>query len=266
MCPLWSTTPPLCDSPSGCCFFTGPWTVTRSSLRMLRRVAAFCRPLQPVLLPVSLLRSQSPVVCVLGLCWMWRGVPFARQRRPIIYILRMCWLLPGSFDCFCCPPTLPHPVPTSVLTHRGAKRVSTPPWAPGHPEPPVFCLFQWKCCFFITRQGFMRFQRQFSGFGWCHSTADLPLASASSDTITKSRALLSSALGVAVSYRVLVCDGGRYYWVLRGTGLFTSRTRWPCRTLVTTLLNSPTNLNNARPTSQNTSRTLRGHVVGASDA
>ena len=32
---------PLCDSPSGGCFFTGPWTVTRSSLRMLRRVAAF---------------------------------------------------------------------------------------------------------------------------------------------------------------------------------------------------------------------------------
>ena len=30
----------------------GPWTVTRSSLRMLRRVAAFCRPLRPVLLLV----------------------------------------------------------------------------------------------------------------------------------------------------------------------------------------------------------------------
>ena len=40
--------------PSGCCFFTGPWTVTRSALRMLRRVAAFCRPLRPVLLLVSL--------------------------------------------------------------------------------------------------------------------------------------------------------------------------------------------------------------------
>ena len=34
---------PPCDIPSGCCSFTGPWTVTRSSLRMLRRVAAFCR-------------------------------------------------------------------------------------------------------------------------------------------------------------------------------------------------------------------------------
>ena len=44
-CPKWiggggamypSTPPPPCDIPSGCCFFTGPWTVTRSSLRMLR--------------------------------------------------------------------------------------------------------------------------------------------------------------------------------------------------------------------------------------
>ena len=59
---------PPCDSPSGCCFFTGPWTVTRSSLRMLRRVAAFCRPLRPVLPLVLFPRSRSPVVGVLGLC------------------------------------------------------------------------------------------------------------------------------------------------------------------------------------------------------
>ena len=59
---------PLCDIPSGCCSFTGPWTVTRSSLRMLRRVGAFCRPLRPVLLLASFPRSQSPVVGVLGLC------------------------------------------------------------------------------------------------------------------------------------------------------------------------------------------------------
>ena len=39
---------------------------------------------------------------------MWRGVPFACQRRPIIGVLRMCWLLPGSFDCFCCPHTSVH--------------------------------------------------------------------------------------------------------------------------------------------------------------
>ena len=60
--------PPPCDIPSGCCSFTGPWTVTRSSLRMLRRVAAFCRLLRPVLLLVSFLRSRSPVVGVPGLC------------------------------------------------------------------------------------------------------------------------------------------------------------------------------------------------------
>ena len=100
--------PPLCDIPSGCCSFTGPWTVTRSSLRMLRRVTTFCRPLRPVLLLVSFPRSRSPVVGVLGLCWMWHGVPFACQRRSTIGVLRMCWLLPGSFDCFCCPHTSVH--------------------------------------------------------------------------------------------------------------------------------------------------------------
>ena len=59
---------PLYDIPSGRCSFTGPWTVTRSSLRMLRRVAAFCRPLRPVVLLVSFPRSRSPVIGVLGLC------------------------------------------------------------------------------------------------------------------------------------------------------------------------------------------------------
>ena len=40
--------------------FTGPWTLTRSCLRILRRVAAVCRPLRPVLPLVSLPRSWSP--------------------------------------------------------------------------------------------------------------------------------------------------------------------------------------------------------------
>ena len=88
--------PPPCDFPSGCCFFTGPWTVTRFSLRMLRRVAVFCRPLRPVLLLVSFPLSWSPVVGVPGLCWMWHGVPFTRQRRPVVGVLRLCWLLSGS--------------------------------------------------------------------------------------------------------------------------------------------------------------------------
>ena len=65
---VWNPPLPLCDIPSGCYSFTGPWTVTRSSLRMLRRVAAFCRLLRPVLLLVLFLRSRSPVVGVLGLC------------------------------------------------------------------------------------------------------------------------------------------------------------------------------------------------------
>ena len=50
----------------------GPWTVTRSSLRMLRRVAAFCRPLRRVLPLVSFPRSRSPVV----------GVPPPPPRSP----------------------------------------------------------------------------------------------------------------------------------------------------------------------------------------
>ena len=68
----------LCDISSGYCFFTGPWTVTCSSLCILRRVAPFCQLLRPVLLLASFPRPQSPVVGVLGLCWMWQDVPFAR--------------------------------------------------------------------------------------------------------------------------------------------------------------------------------------------
>ena len=67
--------PPLRDIPLGCCLFTGPWTVTRSSLRVLRRVATFCRLLRPVLLLVLFPRSLSPAVGVPG--WLWR-VPFVR--------------------------------------------------------------------------------------------------------------------------------------------------------------------------------------------
>ena len=70
---------------------------------MLRRVAAFCRPLRPVLLLLLFPRSWSPVVGVLGLCWMWQDVPLARQWRPVVGVLGLCWLLWGSFDCFCCP-------------------------------------------------------------------------------------------------------------------------------------------------------------------
>ena len=95
---------PLCDIPSGCCFFTGPWTVN-PFLSLLHRVAPFCRPLRSVLLLVSFPRSWSPVVGVPGLCWMWQDVPFARQRRTVVGVLGLCWLLWGSFNCFCCPHT-----------------------------------------------------------------------------------------------------------------------------------------------------------------
>ena len=61
--------PPPCDIPLGCCFFMGPWTVTRSFLRVLRRVAAFCGLLRPVLF------VEPSDLC--GLCWMWQDVLFA---------------------------------------------------------------------------------------------------------------------------------------------------------------------------------------------
>ena len=121
---------PLCDIPSGCCFFTGPWTVTRSSLCMLCRIAAFCWLLQPVLLLVLFLRSRSPVVGVLGLCWMWHAVPFARQQRPV-GILRLCWFLWGSFDCFCCPHTSVHRPSTTCLSAP-----PPPPESDGPDKPP----------------------------------------------------------------------------------------------------------------------------------
>ena len=61
---------PPCDIPSGCCFFTGPWTVTRSSLCMLRRVAAFCRPLRPVLLVSAFAEPSSWCAgAVLDVAW-----------------------------------------------------------------------------------------------------------------------------------------------------------------------------------------------------
>ena len=128
---------PVCDIPSGYCSFTGPWTVTRSSLRMLRRVAAFCRPLRPVFLLVSFPHSRSPVVGVLGLCWMWYGVPFARQWRPIIGVLRICWLLPWPFDCD--PPPRPAPCASHSLpfAHRALSL-----WGQGYEARPLMALPQ----------------------------------------------------------------------------------------------------------------------------
>ena len=130
--------PPLCDIPSGCCFFTGPWTVTRSSLRMLRRVAAFCRPLRPVLLLVSFPRSWSPVVGVPGLCWMWQDVPFACQWRPVVGVLRLCWLLRGSFDCCCCPHTSVLNLPRCVSVRVRPRCPAPPRIVPAvHHAPPL---------------------------------------------------------------------------------------------------------------------------------
>ena len=49
-----------------------------------------------MLLLASVLRSRSPVVGVPGLCWMWHGVPFARQRRPLVGVLGVVLVVAGS--------------------------------------------------------------------------------------------------------------------------------------------------------------------------
>ena len=62
----YRTHAPLCD-------ITGPWTVTRSSLRMLRRVAAFCRPLRPVPPPPTPTHTH---VYYAGCLWpLWNPPP-----------------------------------------------------------------------------------------------------------------------------------------------------------------------------------------------
>ena len=114
---------PMCDIPSGCCSFTGPWTVTRSSLRMLRRVAAFCRPLRPVLPLVSFPRSRSPVVWCVGAVLNVAGCAVCSLAAP------SSWCTP--------PPPPPHTpqLPPTAPTDRP----SQPPALPGntHAGPPT---------------------------------------------------------------------------------------------------------------------------------
>ena len=72
---------------------------------------------------------------------MWQGVPFACQRRPIIGVLRMCWLLPGSFDCFCCPPSnskqlgFTHPPDSNLLAPLPPLGIQVV-----KPPPPLSCV------------------------------------------------------------------------------------------------------------------------------
>ena len=142
--------PPPCDIPSGCCFFTGPWTVTRSSLRMLRPVAAFCRPLRPVYLPVSCPRSRSPEVWCAGGC---AGVVFRlllpspppHSGRPppaslcfrghVVRRVAVSSRGPGQ------TPVLPFPLPPNILLPRrsvcGGVGRTTTPRPPCNPSPNV---------------------------------------------------------------------------------------------------------------------------------
>ena len=119
-CPAIS--PPLCDIPSGCCFFTGPWTVTRFFPSHAASVAVFCRPLRPVFLLVSFSRWRSPVVGVLGVL-IAAGVisqpllPTPLRIQVVHHLLRCVsagmWsvgllFLHGALDSHpFCPPPLP---------------------------------------------------------------------------------------------------------------------------------------------------------------
>ena len=73
----------LCEVPLGCGFFTGPWTVTRSSLRMLRRVNAFDRCTR-CFLRCRFSASGAQQLGNWGLCWLsWgRLTIFAAHSPP----------------------------------------------------------------------------------------------------------------------------------------------------------------------------------------
>ena len=107
-----SASPPLCDIPSCCCFFTEPWTV-------MRRVAAFCLPLRPVFPLVLFSRWRSAVVGVLGLCRLLRGS----------FLGRSCPLPPHSGRpppaslCFC-----GHVVRQVAVSSRGPGQSSVLPF------------------------------------------------------------------------------------------------------------------------------------------
>ena len=68
-------------------------------------------------------RLWSPVVGVLGLCWMWLDVPFARQRRPVVGVLGLCWLLQGHLTVFAAhtPPSSGRPQPALLRLLREAQ-------------------------------------------------------------------------------------------------------------------------------------------------
>ena len=65
---------PPCHIPSGCGFFTGPWTVTRLSLRMLRQVPAFAAFAEPSGLCVgAVLNVAGCAVCASAAPSSWRN-------------------------------------------------------------------------------------------------------------------------------------------------------------------------------------------------
>ena len=104
---------PLCDIPSGCCSFTGPWTVTCSSLRILRQVAAFCRPLL-LLPPMRMLPHPLRSGFLFPLSWLSPCLPHLPSSL-LLCLPRSVWLCCSS-PCLlallgapCAHPLLHHP-------------------------------------------------------------------------------------------------------------------------------------------------------------
>ena len=97
-------------------FLYGPLTGTRPSLRMLRPVAAFCRPLWPVYV-----------------------APFSCQRGPVVGALGLCWLLLGGCFTVVAAHSPPHPDRPPHASPRFrvhvAQSLHASSWCPGRPPP-----------------------------------------------------------------------------------------------------------------------------------
>ena len=117
--------PPLCDLPLGRGFFTGPWTVTRSSLRMLRRVAAFCRPLRPGAPAVVVSVLAEPSAWRAGGCAGCGGCCFTVFAATPLHVQVVHHMSHDVSVCVRphCPPPPPPPAappPSNRTSHPGA--------------------------------------------------------------------------------------------------------------------------------------------------
>ena len=107
--------------PLGCCVFTGPWRVTRSSLGMLRRVGVFWQPLRPVFLLVSLPRQRRPVIST-GVVLIGVGV-ILRFLLPTPLHTQVIHPMPRRFAVCMQPNTSTPPSGVLVVHHMPPRHV-----------------------------------------------------------------------------------------------------------------------------------------------